>query len=142
LANVLTGRLAFHNTLRSLFPLPRADQEIALSCLARVGLADKALSRVDKLSGGQQQRVALARSLAKGPKLLLLDEPMGALDKKLRSQMQLELVNIIETSGVTCVMVTHDQEEAMTMATRIAVMDAGWIQQVGKPDEVYEQPAN
>jgi putrescine transport system ATP-binding protein len=67
---------------------------------------------------------------------------MGALDKKLRSQMQLELVNIIETTGVTCVMVTHDQEEAMTMATRIAVMDAGWIQQVGKPDEIYEQPAN
>ncbi|MDA5340771.1 TOBE domain-containing protein, partial [Stenotrophomonas maltophilia] len=95
-----------------------------------------------QLSGGQQQRVALARSLAKGPKLLLLDEPMGALDKKLRSQMQLELVSIIESSGVTCVMVTHDQEEAMTMATRIAVMDAGWIQQVGKPDEVYEQPAN
>jgi len=84
----------------------------------------------------------LYSTLAKGPKLLLLDEPMGALDKKLRSQMQLELVSIIESSGVTCVMVTHDQEEAMTMATRIAVMDAGWIQQVGKPDEVYEQPAN
>ncbi|MDG2526701.1 polyamine ABC transporter ATP-binding protein [Stenotrophomonas sp. HITSZ_GD] len=95
-----------------------------------------------QLSGGQQQRVALARSLAKGPKLLLLDEPMGALDKKLRSRMQLELVNIIETSGVTCVMVTHDQEEAMTMATRIALMDQGWIQQVGKPDDIYEQPAN
>ncbi|HVJ37910.1 MAG TPA: polyamine ABC transporter ATP-binding protein [Stenotrophomonas sp.] len=95
-----------------------------------------------QLSGGQQQRVALARSLAKGPKLLLLDEPMGALDKKLRSKMQLELVNIIETTGVTCVMVTHDQEEAMTMATRIALMDQGWIQQVGKPDEIYEQPAN
>ncbi|MBP2483163.1 putrescine transport system ATP-binding protein [Stenotrophomonas sp. PvP093] len=110
----------------------------------RVALA-RSLAKGPKphqLSGGQQQRVALARSLAKGPKLLLLDEPMGALDKKLRSQMQLELVSIIESSGVTCVMVTHDQEEAMTMATRIAVMDAGWIQQVGKPDEVYEQPAN
>ncbi len=95
-----------------------------------------------QLSGGQQQRVALARSLAKGPKLLLLDEPMGALDKKLRSKMQLELVNIIEQLGVTCVMVTHDQEEAMTMATRIAVMDQGWIQQIGKPDDIYEQPAN
>ncbi|NEL80452.1 MAG: ATP-binding cassette domain-containing protein, partial [Xanthomonas perforans] len=95
-----------------------------------------------QLSGGQQQRVALARSLAKRPKLLLLDEPMGALDKKLRAQMQLELVNIIETSGVTCVMVTHDQEEAMSMATRIALMDQGWIQQVGTPDEIYEQPAN
>jgi putrescine transport system ATP-binding protein len=84
--------------------------------------------------------VALARSLAKSPKLLLLDEPMGALDKKLRSQMQLELVNIVERLGVTCVMVTHDQEEAMTMAHRIAIMDSGWIRQVGTPDEIYEQP--
>jgi putrescine transport system ATP-binding protein len=95
-----------------------------------------------QLSGGQQQRVALARSLAKSPKLLLLDEPMGALDKKLRSQMQLELVNIIERLGVTCVMVTHDQEEAMTMAHRIALMDAGRIRQVGTPDEIYEQPTS
>ena len=110
--------------------------------LELVHMTQLAKRRPHQLSGGQQQRVALARSLAKGPKLLLLDEPMGALDKKLRSQMQLELVNIIETSGVTCVMVTHDQEEAMTMATRVAVMDAGWIQQVGKPEDVYEQPAN
>src|SRR3546814_315955 len=95
-----------------------------------------------QLSGGQQQRVALARSLAKSPKLLLLDEPMGALDKKLRGEMQLEVVNIIERLGVTCVMVTHDQEEAMTMAHRIAVMDAGRIRQVGTPDEIYEQPSN
>ncbi|MCW1977937.1 ABC transporter ATP-binding protein [Xanthomonas campestris] len=110
--------------------------------LELVQLARLAKRKPHQLSGGQQQRVALARSLAKRPKLLLLDEPMGALDKKLRSQMQLELVNIIETSGVTCVMVTHDQEEAMTMATRIALMDHGWIQQVGTPDEIYEQPAN
>ncbi|KHF46470.2 putrescine transporter ATP-binding subunit [Xanthomonas phaseoli pv. phaseoli] len=110
--------------------------------LALVQLGALARRKPHQLSGGQQQRVALARSLAKRPKLLLLDEPMGALDKKLRSQMQLELVNIIETSGVTCVMVTHDQEEAMTMATRIALMDQGWIQQVGTPDEIYEQPAN
>jgi putrescine transport system ATP-binding protein len=110
--------------------------------LELVQLGKLAKRKPHQLSGGQQQRVALARSLAKGPKLLLLDEPMGALDKKLRSRMQLELVNIIETSGVTCVMVTHDQEEAMTMATRIALMDQGWIQQVGKPDEIYEQPAN
>jgi putrescine transport system ATP-binding protein len=85
-----------------------------------------------QLSGGQQQRVALARSLAKKPKLLLLDEPLGALDKKLREQTQFELVNIIEKVGVTCVMVTHDQEEAMTMASRIAVMSKGRVQQVGR----------
>ena len=109
--------------------------------LALVQMEKFAKRKPHQLSGGQQQRVALARSLAKGPKLLLLDEPMGALDKKLRSQMQLELVNIVERLGVTCVMVTHDQEEAMTMAHRIAVMDAGWIRQVGSPDEIYEQPS-
>jgi putrescine transport system ATP-binding protein len=105
-----------------------------------VQMGKYAKRRPHQLSGGQQQRVALARSLAKSPKLLLLDEPMGALDKKLRSQMQLELVNIVERLGVTCVMVTHDQEEAMTMAHRIAIMDSGWIRQVGTPDEIYEQP--
>ena len=110
--------------------------------LALVQLGKLARRKPHQLSGGQQQRVALARSLAKGPKLLLLDEPMGALDKKLRSQMQLEVVNIIETSGVTCVMVTHDQEEAMTMATRIALMDSGRIRQVGTPDEIYESPTS
>ncbi|MEQ1511622.1 MAG: polyamine ABC transporter ATP-binding protein [Lysobacteraceae bacterium] len=107
-----------------------------------VQLGKLAKRKPHQLSGGQQQRVALARSLAKGPKLLLLDEPMGALDKKLRSKMQLELVDIIEKSGVTCVMVTHDQEEAMTMATRIALMDAGRIRQVGTPDEIYESPTS
>jgi putrescine transport system ATP-binding protein len=93
-----------------------------------------------QLSGGQRQRVALARSLAKRPKLLLLDEPMAALDKKLREQMQLDVVNIIERVGVTCVMVTHDQEEAMTMASRIGVMHEGKIMQTGTPHEVYEHP--
>ncbi len=93
-----------------------------------------------QLSGGQRQRVALARSLAKRPKLLLLDEPMGGLDKKLRSRMQLEVVDIIEAVGVTCIMVTHDQEEAMTMAERIGIMDAGWIVQVGTPIDIYENP--
>ncbi len=93
-----------------------------------------------QLSGGQKQRVALARSLAKQPRLLLLDEPMGALDKKLREQMRLELVNIIESVGVTCVMVTHDQEEAMTMAERIAIMNRGELIQVDEPRKVYENP--
>ena len=94
-----------------------------------------------QLSGGQQQRVALARSLARKPQLLLLDEPLGALDKKLREQTQFELVNIIESIGVTCVMVTHDQEEAMTMASRIAVMSQGRILQLGSPTEIYEAPS-
>ncbi|MEO5933515.1 MAG: polyamine ABC transporter ATP-binding protein [Duganella sp.] len=93
-----------------------------------------------QLSGGQQQRVALARSLAKRPQLLLLDEPLGALDKKLRERTQMELVGIIEEVGVTCVMVTHDQDEAMSMATRIAVMSEGRILQVGPPGEIYETP--
>jgi putrescine transport system ATP-binding protein len=94
----------------------------------------------DQLSGGQRQRVALARSLVKRPKVLLLDEPMGALDKQLREQMQLEVVDIIESVGVTCVMVTHDQQEAMTMASRVGVMDEGRILQIGSPSEVYETP--
>jgi putrescine transport system ATP-binding protein len=93
-----------------------------------------------QLSGGQRQRVALARSLVKRPKLLLLDEPMAALDKKLRERTQLELVNILEGVGVTCVMVTHDQEEAMTMAHRIAVMSEGVIVQTGSPAHIYEHP--
>jgi putrescine transport system ATP-binding protein len=107
-----------------------------------VQLGTFAKRKPHQLSGGQQQRVALARSLAKRPKLLLLDEPLGALDKKLREQTQFELVNIIEKVGVTCVMVTHDQEEAMTMAGRIAVMSKGRVQQVGSPEEVYEHPTN
>jgi putrescine transport system ATP-binding protein len=96
--------------------------------------------RPHQLSGGQRQRVALARSLVKRPKLLLLDEPLGALDKKLREETQFELVKIQETLGVTFIVVTHDQEEAMTLATRIGVMHAGVIVQVGEPPEVYEYP--
>ena len=110
--------------------------------LKLVQMTQYAQRKPHQLSGGQRQRVALARSLAKRPKLLLLDEPMGALDKKLRSQMQLELVEIIERVGVTCMMVTHDQEEAMTMAGRIAIMHQGWIAQVGTPMDIYETPAN
>jgi putrescine transport system ATP-binding protein len=107
--------------------------------LKLVQMSQYAKRKPHQLSGGQRQRVALARSLAKRPKLLLLDEPMGALDK-LRSQMQLELVEIIERVGVTCVMVTHDQEEAMTMAQRIAIMHLGWIAQIGSPVDIYETP--
>src|SRR5450631_4137559 len=109
--------------------------------LKLVQLGKFAKRKPHQLSGGQQQRVALARSLAKRPLLMLLDEPLGALDKKLREETQIELVNIIEEVGVTCVMVTHDQEEAMTMASRIAVMSEGRILQVGAPSEIYETPA-
>ena len=109
--------------------------------LKLVQLVKFAQRKPHQLSGGQQQRVALARSLAKKPQLLLLDEPLGALDKKLREETQIELVNIIEEVGVTCVMVTHDQEEAMTMASRIAVMSEGRLLQVGAPGEIYETPA-
>ena len=95
-----------------------------------------------QLSGGQRQRVALARALAKQPKLLLLDEPLGALDKKLREHTQFEIMNIQQRTGITFVVVTHDQEEAMTLADRIAVMDKGEIRQIGAPAEVYENPAS
>ena len=93
-----------------------------------------------QISGGQRQRVALARSLAKAPKLLLLDEPLGALDKKLRQDTQFELMDIQESTGTTFVIVTHDQEEAMTVASRVAVMDEGRIIQVATPDRIYEAP--
>ncbi|MED7789425.1 ABC transporter ATP-binding protein [Francisella sp. 19X1-34] len=93
-----------------------------------------------QLSGGQRQRVALARCLAKRPKLILLDEPLSALDKNLRDQMQFELVDIQEQTGSTFIMVTHDQEEAMTMSTRIGIMSDGWLEQVSTPSEIYEFP--
>ena len=95
-----------------------------------------------QLSGGQRQRVALARALVKQPKLLLLDEPLGALDKKLREETQFELINIQEELGVTFIVVTHDQEEAMTLSSRIGVMNAGEIVQTGTPTEVYEYPGS
>ena len=114
-------------------PAPQIKARVE-EMLNLVQLSAYAKRKPHQLSGGQRQRVALARSLAKRPKLLLLDEPMGALDKKLRAEMQLEVVNIIERLGVTCVLVTHDQEEAMTMAHRVAIMDAGKVMQVGTPD--------
>jgi putrescine transport system ATP-binding protein len=110
------------------------------AALDLVQMAGYARRKPSQLSGGQQQRVALARSLVKRPKLLLLDEPMSALDKQIRQKTQIELVRILDQVGVTCVMVTHDQEEAMTMANRIAVMTEGQIVQTGTPQEVYMFP--
>jgi putrescine transport system ATP-binding protein len=108
--------------------------------LKMVKLEQFAQRRPHQLSGGQRQRVALARSLAKKPKVLLLDEPLGALDKKLREETQFELTDLQVDLGLTFVIVTHDQEEAMTLADRIAVMNHGKIIQVGTPAEIYEQP--
>jgi putrescine transport system ATP-binding protein len=108
--------------------------------LAMVQLEGYESRKPHQLSGGQRQRVALARALVKRPKLLLLDEPLGALDKKLRERTQFELVNLQEKLGVTFVIVTHDQEEAMTLASRIGVMRSGKILQVGSPTDIYEFP--
>ena len=110
--------------------------------LELVELSDFAKRKPNQLSGGQSQRVALARSLAKRPKLLLLDEPLGALDKRLREQTQFELMDIQEKLEVTFVIVTHDQEEAMTVSSRIGVMDSGNLIQVATPTEIYEAPVN
>jgi spermidine/putrescine transport system ATP-binding protein len=109
--------------------------------LERVGLAAEARRRPAQLSGGQQQRVALARALVNRPAVLLLDEPLGALDQKLRKQLQVELKRIQREVGITFIYVTHDQEEALTMSDRIAVMNRGVVEQVADPETVYERPA-
>ncbi len=121
--------------------LPKAEiRDRVAELLNLVKLQDFGRRKPHQLSGGQRQRVALARSLAKRPKLLLLDEPLGALDKKLREETQFELVKIQESLGVTFIVVTHDQEEAMTLATRIGVMNQGEIAMIGEPTDIYEFP--
>lgn len=122
---------------------PRAEMSKRVDeMLDLVQLTDLRSRKPDQLSGGQRQRVALARALIKRPKVLLLDEPLAALDKKLREQTQFELMNIQDELGITFVVVTHDQEEAMTLSSRIAVMDQGRFRQVGTPKEIYEFPTN
>ena len=119
---------------------PAQRQDRVKEMLALVQLSGLAERKPHQLSGGQRQRVALARALARQPKLLLLDEPLGALDKKLREHTQFEISNIQYKTGITFVVVTHDQEEAMTLASRIAVMDKGIIRQIGAPSDIYEHP--
>ncbi len=110
--------------------------------LALVGLKGFEARRVHMLSGGQQQRVAIARALINHPRVLLLDEPLGALDLKLRKEMQAELKRIQQTTGITFIFVTHDQEEALTMSDRVVVMKSGEILQIGTPEDIYNEPAN
>lgn len=117
----------------------RRRAEEALDLVKLGGFGNR---RPDQLSGGQRQRVALARALVKRPKVLLLDEPLSALDAKLREAMRLEMVNLQETVGITFIIVTHDQSEALSMATRIAVMNEGEVQQIAPPAELYEFPAS
>src|SRR5512132_1977699 len=121
--------------------MPRAEIARRVDeMLNLVKLTDFAKRKPHQLSGGQKQRVALARAVVKKPKVLLLDEPLAALDRKLREQTQFELVNIQESLGLTFVIVTHDQDEAMTVSTRIAIMDHGRTVQIGTPGETYEYP--
>lgn len=114
----------------------------ALELLARVGLPDKADSYPAQLSGGQQQRIAIARAIVNEPRVLLLDEPLGALDLKLRQDMQYELIRLKNELGITFIYVTHDQEEALTMSDTIVVMNQGYIQQMGSPEQIYNEPEN
>ena len=122
--------------------VPKAERESrAAEALDSVRLGEYGRRRPSQLSGGQRQRVALARALVNRPRVLLLDEPLGALDLKLREQMQVELKEIQREVGITFVFVTHDQDEALTMSDRIAVFNRGRIEQIGSPADVYEQPA-
>jgi spermidine/putrescine transport system ATP-binding protein len=133
------------NVAFALRMLGRPKTEIATTVsrmVELVGLEGMENRRPDQLSGGQRQRVALARALAPGPKILLLDEPLSALDAKLRQRMRSELKALQRETGITFVFVTHDQDEALAMSDRIAVLQSGRIQQLGRPEEIYETPAN
>ena len=123
--------------------LPKAEiHERVHEMLQVVGLKGYENRRVDALSGGQQQRVAIARALVNQPKVLLLDEPLGALDLRLRKDMQMELKHIQQAMGITFIYVTHDQEEALSMSDTVVVMDKGRIQQIGRPEDIYNEPEN
>ncbi len=138
LANVLTGRLAYHSTWRSLFPLPRRDLDLALHCLGRVGLADKALMRVDQLSGGQQQRVGIARALAQEPSMILADEPVASLDPATSEKVLSLLKRICEEDGITTVVSLHQLEYAQRFADRIIGLANSHIVFDGAPRELND----
>ena len=132
--------IAFGLHIRKL-PASEIEQKVS-RMLALVGLKGFEMRDVTSLSGGQQQRVAIARALVMEPRVLLLDEPLGALDLKLRKEMQIELKRIQQSTGITFIYVTHDQEEALTMSDTIVVMNRGDIQQIGTPTDIYNEPVN
>lgn len=135
------NKVVKHKTLESVIPEKEIKKEV-LSVLKLVGLEGYENRPIAKMSGGQQQRVAIARALINKPKVLLLDEPLGALDLKLRQEMQFELKEMQMKTGITFIFVTHDQEEALTMSDKIVVMNGGEIQQVGSPTDIYNEPVN
>lgn len=141
LQNVLMGRLGFHSTLRSMLPLPQAEQEIALQCLDRVGLLDKALSRVDQLSGGQQQRVGIARALAQRPKLILADEPVASLDPATADKVLALLHEICREDGISAIVSLHQVDLAKRYADRILGLAQGKIVFDAAPDELTPELA-
>jgi phosphonate transport system ATP-binding protein len=136
LDNVLTGRLGFHGTLRSLFPLPRAELELAIFCLERVGLADKALCRVDQLSGGQKQRVGIARALAQQPAMILADEPVASLDPATAETVLNLLRSICKQDGITAIVSLHQLEFAKHFADRIVGLADARVVFDGKADDL------
>ena len=136
----VAGNVAFGLRMRP--PRPRTARARVAELLELVGLAGYERRKVTELSGGEQQRVALARALAPRPRLLLLDEPLSALDRALREQLAMDLAGVLRVAGATALVVTHDHDEAFTLADRVAVMRAGRIVQTGPPDEVWRRPAD
>lgn len=144
--NLFRNKTALQNVTEGLIiarkmPKEQADA-VGMKMLEKVGLADRADYYPRQLSGGQQQRVAIARSLVNEPEILLLDEPLGALDLKLRKEMQLELKRLQREMNITFIYVTHDQEEALTMSDTVVVMNGGKVQQIGTPEDIYNEPKN
>ncbi|MGY2463096.1 phosphonate ABC transporter ATP-binding protein [Vreelandella sulfidaeris] len=142
LQNVLTGRLAYHSTWRSLFPLPRQEQELALHCLDRVGMAEKALTRVDQLSGGQQQRVGIARALAQQPAMILADEPVASLDPATSERVLTLLRDICREDGITAIISLHQLEYAQRFADRIIGLANAQIVFDAAPSQLQQRHLN
>mgnify|MGYP002567296951 CR=1 FL=1 len=144
--NLFANKTILENVTLALIKVRHMDkkeaEQLAMDLLARVGVDSQASKMPSQLSGGQQQRVAIARALVNRPQVLLLDEPLGALDLRLRKDMQNELKTIQQRMGITFIYVTHDQEEALTMSDTIVVMNKGKIQQIGRPEDIYNEPKN